>query len=681
MRAGRQRGREVLAEPGIHQPEELVVIQREHDGSSEPGQVLHERARRPGCADHCVVQASLGRLDRPAVERDDTRAPGPGAAQERPQQRRLADPRDPVQEDDANVVFERQTQQRAELVVPTDAGDWLALEPDESPSAECDGIRFGLRVAGPPTRLRTRGPPHPPLRTRRGRDRRRVCGAPREPRGLARVPGRGARRCGALRPRTSPARRTTRRRFRSSRSTRRSRWTSTRRSTSSGAVRATASATRSPTSPRSSPRAGRWTSRRTSAARRSTRRTGTPASTRRRSPRAPAASCPTRSARPSSGRWRSTGAARGSRSTSARRSSAAARSSTTRASSARWRTATAGDSLNLLQEVGLLRQEREERRGGIALPIPEQEVEQGENGYELAFRAPLPVEGWNAQISLMAGQAAAELMLGAQVGILRTLPTADPKAVERLRRTAKALGVDWAAEAHVRRRDPHASIRRCRRTRRSSPSRPSCSAAPATRPSTTRFRPARSTRASAPPMPTRPRRSAGSSTATSARSASPSRAGQQVPDWADAALPGLPETMERSNRKAQQYEAGIISTVEAALLEHRVGETFEAVVVEVDEHDGGGTVQLTEPAVTAHCEGNAAARRARRGQARRWPTSPSGRFASARQAFVGIPSSSARASPARTREPFSSANASAVSSATAASDRLPAARSTSPSTT
>ena len=61
--------------------------------------------------------------------------------------------------------------------------------------------------------------------------------------------------------------------------------------------------------------------------------------------------------------------------------------------------------------------------------------------------------------------------------------------------------------------------------------------------------------------------------------------------------------MERSNRRAQQYEAGIISTVEAALLEHRVGETFEAVVVEVDEHDGGGTVQLTEPAVTAHCEG------------------------------------------------------------------------------
>ena len=127
---GRQRGAKVLAEPGIHQPEELVVIQSEHDGSSEPGQVLHESARRPGCADHCVVQASLGRLDRPTVERDDTCAPAVGAAQERPEQRRLADPGNPVQKDDPNVVFERQAQQRPELVVPTDEGIGSLSKPE-----------------------------------------------------------------------------------------------------------------------------------------------------------------------------------------------------------------------------------------------------------------------------------------------------------------------------------------------------------------------------------------------------------------------------------------------------------------------------------------------------------------------------------------------------------------------
>ena len=40
------------------------------------------------------------------------------------------------------------------------------------------------------------------------------------------------------------------------------------------------------------------------------------------------------------------------------------------------------------------------------------------------------------------------------------------------------------------------------------------------------------------------------------------------------------------------------------MLEHSVGETFDAVVVELDERDGGGTVQLAEPAVTARCEGD-----------------------------------------------------------------------------
>jgi exoribonuclease R len=81
-------------------------------------------------------------------------------------------------------------------------------------------------------------------------------------------------------------------------------------------------------------------------------------------------------------------------------------------------------------------------------------------------------------------------------------------------------------------------------------------------------------------------------------------AGEDVPEWVRAALPKLPEEMETSNRRAQQYEAGVISIVEAAVLERRVGDLFEAVVVEVDEHDGGGTVQLTEPAVTAHCGGD-----------------------------------------------------------------------------
>ena len=45
--------------------------------------------------------------------------------------------------------------------------------------------------------------------------------------------------------------------------------------------------------------------------------------------------------------------------------------------------------------------------------------------YELTYEASLPVESWNAQLSLCCGMAAASLMIGAGFGILRTLPAAD----------------------------------------------------------------------------------------------------------------------------------------------------------------------------------------------------------------------------------------------------------------
>jgi exoribonuclease R len=264
---------------------------------------------------------------------------------------------------------------------------------------------------------------------------------------------------------------------------------------------------------------------------------------------------------------------------------------------------TASDSLQLLREVGLLRQEREERQDGINLHIPEQEVDSGPEGWKLSFRAPLPVEGWNAQISLMAGQAAAELMLEAGVGILRTLPEADPKAVARLRRTARALGVDWpdgVSYADVI-RTLDAAI-------------PTHAAFLSESTVLLRGSGYAVIEGKAPAQP----RHAGVGAPYSHTTAPLRRlvdryvgevcialcAGAEVPGWALEALPGLPETMERSNRRAQQYEAGVVSAVEAAVLQHSVGEVFDAVVIEIDEHDGGGDVQLLDPAVTARCVGD-----------------------------------------------------------------------------
>jgi exoribonuclease R len=77
-----------------------------------------------------------------------------------------------------------------------------------------------------------------------------------------------------------------------------------------------------------------------------------------------------------------------------------------------------------------------------------------------------------------------------------------------------------------------------------------------------------------------------------------------VPEWVESELPRLPDVMELADRKAGQYEAGIVSALEAAMLEGSVGETFEAVVIEVDTHDDAGTIQLRDPAVTARCVGH-----------------------------------------------------------------------------
>ena len=98
----------------------------------------------------------------------------------------------------------------------------------------------------------------------------------------------------------------------------------------------------------------------------------------------------------------------------------------------------------LLKEVGEKRVLLERRRGGASLPMPEQEVEEDEHGdFRISFRPLLSAEDWNAQISLLTGMGAADLMLKGKVGILRTMPPPDPRDLARFRRQAAAVGVAW----------------------------------------------------------------------------------------------------------------------------------------------------------------------------------------------------------------------------------------------
>jgi exoribonuclease R len=71
-----------------------------------------------------------------------------------------------------------------------------------------------------------------------------------------------------------------------------------------------------------------------------------------------------------------------------------------------------------------------------------------------------------------------------------------------------------------------------------------------------------------------------------------------VPDWVLARLEELPKLLQESGHRASAYERAILDLVEAGVLQDRVGETFEAVVVEIDEQDERrGDITIQEPAV------------------------------------------------------------------------------------
>lgn len=259
----------------------------------------------------------------------------------------------------------------------------------------------------------------------------------------------------------------------------------------------------------------------------------------------------------------------------------------------------ASESLALLREVGEARIRREAVRGGVSLPLPEQEVDVAGDAWRLEFREQLPVERWNAQISLLTGFAAADLMLYARVGLLRTLPAPDPHDVQRLHRTAHALGIEWPAEQvypdFVRSLDPakpaHAAmVNACARLLRGSGYVAFDGETPA--------EPLHAALASEYAHVTAPLRRLGDRYAGEVCLAL--CAGTEVPAWVLAGLPGLPKTLQASAQRAHTYEKAVLDLVEAGVLQQQVGEEFAAVVVDVDEKEPTrGVVVLQEPAVEA----------------------------------------------------------------------------------
>jgi exoribonuclease R len=260
------------------------------------------------------------------------------------------------------------------------------------------------------------------------------------------------------------------------------------------------------------------------------------------------------------------------------------------------------ETLGLLKLVGQWREHREQDRGGVSLKLPQQEIQPQGNGWTLRFRAPEPIEAWNAQISLLTGMAAAHIMLYGEVGILRTMPPADAYSLGRLRQVAKALRIVWPPEMHYP--DFVRSLH---------PTRPDQAAM--LNASTVLFRGA-GYRSFSGGIPEDVDHAALAS--DYAHTTAPLRrlvdryAGeicvalcgdQPIPTWVLRALDDLPEEMALAERRAKKYERAIIDLLEVYLLTNRLGHTFTGTVIEVKRDKQHGTVMIEEPAIEARVVG------------------------------------------------------------------------------
>jgi exoribonuclease R len=206
---------------------------------------------------------------------------------------------------------------------------------------------------------------------------------------------------------------------------------------------------------------------------------------------------------------------------------------------------------------------------------------------------------------------AAEIMMRGGIGLLRTMPAAVPESVARLRVAARALGVDWPDGSSVGQVletvDPArprvaAFLDQAAELMRGA----GYTAFDGTPPA----EPAHGAVAAPYAHVTAPLRRLADRYATEVCLAL--HADRPVPDRVRESLPRLSEVMVARDRVASAAERGAVDQIEALLLADRVGERFEAAVLDVDPpprdasdaRKPGGTVALAEPPVRARCDGD-----------------------------------------------------------------------------
>lgn len=256
------------------------------------------------------------------------------------------------------------------------------------------------------------------------------------------------------------------------------------------------------------------------------------------------------------------------------------------------------DVLQLLSEIGKLRQQQEIDRGGVSLNLPAQEVVEQPHGYGLAFDRSIPVENWNAQISLLTGIVAGQTMSDAGIGILRTLPPPRNRDLRQLRKTAKFLGLDWNDEVgypdFVRSLNAGDAATNTFLLQ-----------------STRVFRGAGYLGFSSE---TPSNAEHGAIASVYSHVTAPLRrlvdrfgneillalyADEQPPTWAVEALDELPSLMGQARQRESSLERAMLDLAEALVMESRIGDSFPGLVVNIHDRKDKAVVQIAEPAVVS----------------------------------------------------------------------------------
>ncbi|MFC9477240.1 RNB domain-containing ribonuclease [Nocardia sp. NPDC056952] len=263
-------------------------------------------------------------------------------------------------------------------------------------------------------------------------------------------------------------------------------------------------------------------------------------------------------------------------------------------------------SLTALPEFGRLRIEAGLDRGAISLRLPAQEVIPDGDGWRLRLEPRTEADDWNEQVSLLTGMCAARIMMEHKgAGLLRTMPPPPDSAIDSMRRTAAALGVEWPAEVPVGRmlagldaNTPAALVLMSE--------------------ATGLLRGASYTLLAELDDPTPEQLTHSAIGAPYAHVTAPLRrladrftteiclaydAGVDVPQWVTDGVKAAAETMRRTDAVAGKVDRACVDLTEATVLQPRVGTEFAAVVLRDANGSRPAEIFVSEPPILARCAG------------------------------------------------------------------------------